>query len=55
MQRGSNARVFGTISNGISIQAATGVPTEALHKTISIAIRGSPEIPSLKRKRARKN
>jgi AcrR family transcriptional regulator len=52
---GALARYFGTVSNGISVQAATGVPTEALHKTISIAMRGWPETPAPTPRRARKH
>lgn len=37
------ARFFGTVSQGISVQAASGVPTNELHQTISIAMRSWPE------------
>ncbi|MBC9878987.1 TetR/AcrR family transcriptional regulator [Bradyrhizobium sp. INPA01-394B] len=37
------ARYFGTVSQGISVQAASGVPTRALHDTIKIAMRAWPE------------
>ena len=37
------ARYFGTVSNGISVQAASGVPTEVLLGTIGIAMRAWPE------------
>lgn len=40
---GALARFFGTVSQGISVQAASGVPTKELHKTISIAMRSWPE------------
>lgn len=36
------ARYFITVSQGISVQAANGVATEELHKTIAIAMRGWP-------------
>lgn len=38
------ARYFGAVSNGVSVQAASGVPTEQLHETIRIAMQSWPEI-----------
>ncbi|CAN7363593.1 hypothetical protein LJR267_004280 [Paraburkholderia hospita] len=38
------ARYFGAVSNGVSVQAASGIPTEKLHETISIAMRNWPEV-----------
>jgi AcrR family transcriptional regulator len=46
------ARFFGTISQGISVQAAGGVPTDALHETISIAMRCWPETRNHRSERA---
>lgn len=37
------ARYFITVSQGISVQAAGGVPTEKLHDSITIAMRSWPE------------
>ena len=37
------ARYFGTVSQGISVQAASGIPTRELHKTIAIAMSSWPE------------
>lgn len=45
------ARYFATVSQGISVQAASGVATGELHKTISIAMRGWPESPPAKSKK----
>ena len=36
------ARYFGTVSQGISVQAASRVPTDALHRTIAIAMGAWP-------------
>lgn len=36
-------RYFGTVSNGISVQAASGVPTAELHRIIGIAMAGWPQ------------
>jgi AcrR family transcriptional regulator len=38
------ARYFGAVSNGVSVQAASGIPTKELHETISIAMRSWPEV-----------
>lgn len=38
------ARYFLTVSQGISVQASSGVPTEELHKTIAIAMTAWPEL-----------
>ncbi|SAL09688.1 TetR family transcriptional regulator [Caballeronia sordidicola] len=45
------ARYFVTVSQGISVQATSGVPTEELHKTISIAMNSWPASPPSRSKR----
>jgi len=47
------ARYFVTVSQGISVQAASGISTEDLHKTISIAMNCWPASKPLRSKKAK--
>jgi hypothetical protein len=42
------AQFFNAVSHGISVQAVSGIPTETLHHTITIAMRSWPEVQSWK-------
>jgi AcrR family transcriptional regulator len=48
------ARYFGTVSHGISVQAAGGVSTNELYETIKIAMRSWPTAPDSKNTQAAK-
>lgn len=47
------ARYFGTVAQGISVQAASGVSGQELHNTITIAMRSWPETRSSKTRKRR--